>query len=83
MHDIEFVDADTGQIIGTALRERTAPPTVGSAVTLEHAFHGPLRYLVVQPADHWYRARSGRLAKIDQYVGVAVRVYLRAAEDQR
>lgn len=84
MYDVVFVHAQTGQTIGTAPRERFAPPVAGSTVTLEHAIHGPLRYTVTGPPDHWYRARTGRLAKADQYAGVNVRVYIKPIEeDQR
>lgn len=76
VYDVEFVHATTGQVIGTAPRERFSPPGEGWTITLEHAIHGPLRYTVTDPPDQWYRARSGRLAKADQYAGVAVRVYV-------
>jgi hypothetical protein len=77
VYDVEFVHAETGQTIGTASRERFSPPGQGSHVTLEHAIHGPLRYVVTSPPDHWYAARSGRLAKADQYAGARVRLYIR------
>lgn len=79
MYDLEFIDAATGETIGTADRER-AVPAEGSTVTLEHAIFGPVAYGVVAPADHWYRSRTGRIAKADQYAGGPTKVYLERIE---
>jgi hypothetical protein len=82
VYDLEFVHAQTGQTIGTASRERFSPPAKGSFVTLEHAVHGPLRYRVTEPPDHWFRARTGRLARPDQYAGVSVRIYIEPTTEE-
>ena len=79
MYDIEFIDAATGTTIGTADRERGLPAK-GSNAVLEHAIYGPVRYLVVKVPEHWYRPRTGRIAKPDQYVGTSVKVYLERTE---
>lgn len=79
MYDLEFVLAATGDTIGTADRERGLPAE-GSTVTLEHAVYGPVRYRVTAPPDHWYRSRTGRLAKADQYTGTSVKVYVKPIE---
>ncbi|MEU7591258.1 hypothetical protein AB0A95_33800 [Micromonospora sp. NPDC049230] len=75
MHDLEFVLAGTGETIGTVVRAQNTP-SEGSTVTLEHAILGPVRYRVAGPPDYWYRSRTGRIAKPDQYAPAAVRVYV-------
>lgn len=79
MYDIEFIDAATGDTIGTAPREK-AIPVEGRTVVLEHAVLGPVRYRVAKLDEHWYRSRTGRLAQADQYAGTSVKVYLERAE---
>lgn len=79
MYDIEFIDAATGATIGTATRAQGTPGE-GSTVTLEHAILGPVRYEVTAPPDHWYRSRTGRIAKADQYAAASVKVYVQPVE---
>lgn len=82
MFDLEFVHAETGDTIGTAVRAHGAP-SEGSTVTLEHAAFGPVRYRVAAPPDHWFASRVGRIAKADQYAVASVKVYLQPIKAPR
>lgn len=82
MYELEFIDAATGDTIGTAPREAVVPAE-GRGVVLEHAVFGPVWYRVAKHDEHWYSARVGRLAKPDQYAGKSVKVYLEPVEARR
>jgi hypothetical protein len=80
--DIEFVLAANGRTVGEVLRARGIPAE-GTDVVLEHAAFGPVYYHVVRAPQHWYRSRTGRLAKADQYAEASVKVYVTPVEEGR
>ncbi|WP_431935752.1 hypothetical protein [Micromonospora sp. RP3T] len=82
MYDLDFIDAETGNSVGTATRERFVPPP-GWIVVLEHALFGPLDYEVTGHGKALYRARRGSLAKPDQYAGAALWIHVRRVGDPR
>lgn len=79
MFDIEFTHTDTGRTVGEIPRAKGLP-AAGAEVVLEHAALGPVRYEVTRVAQHWYRSRTGRLARADQYAEASVKVYVRPIE---